>query len=534
MRAFGRRKVLGSLAALPAVAGSTRAAAAAGRDTIAIALAARGVGTLLPSATTLGADNWACRQIYDTLVVPENGAFASTPAEFRPGLAERWESSADGKTWTFHLRRGTSWQKGYGEVTAADAAFTFGRLADPKALVSNRVLYENIAAVSAPESHVVQFRLKRPDPLFCGSAIYTMGGNILCRKAFEERGEERFAQDPVGSGAYEVERVDLAKGVYLRAFKDHFAGPAATPNLQILYLLDTTARTLAFLSGQVDIIEGARTPGWMQSIRQRKRDTLFDATKPGSVNTLQLNLTRKPLDDLRVRQAIRYAIDSHALAAAYGDMGGQMWGINPPQFPGSVSPANLPPELRYAYDPDRAKALLAEAGYAQGVRIAAFTSQREDYSAIMLMVQEQLRKVGITLDMKIIDHASMHNDNRRDLNSMAMQSSSYPPVPTQALLEQLSGNAVVKPDGTGGTNYSHYGAALPGVDPLLERVLDEPEFERRVALCRDVELQVLRDLPDIGLLTLSYVTARNPRVELGYPVTSGYAYWPLRTATVKG
>jgi peptide/nickel transport system substrate-binding protein len=522
-----RRDFLALAAA--AAAGPARAAV---KDTIGVALAARGVATLNPSATTLGADNWVCRQIFDTLVLPEDGTFALKPADFRPNLAESWKSSADAKTWTFQLRQGVKFHKDYGEVSADDVVFTFSRLIDPKVVVSGKVLYENIDAVAAKDDKTVEFRLKRPDPLFNGSSIYTMSGNILCKKAFLERGD-KFALDPIGTGPFEVDRVDLSRGVYLKAFKDYFAGVAATENLQILYMLDTTARTLSFLSGQVDMIEGARTPGWTQSIKQRKPDTIFDATKPGSVNTLQLNLTRKPLDDLRVRQAIRYAIDSNALAHAYGDMGGQMWGINPPQFPGSVSDKDLPPELRYGYDPDKAKKLLADAGLGSGVTIACFTSQREDYSAIMLMVQEQLRKVGITLDMQIVDHTAMHNDDRHDLNSMAMLSSSYPPVPTQSLLEQLAGSAVVKPDGTGGTNYSHYGVAMPGVDASLQRVLDEPDFTKRMALCQDVERQVLRDLPNLGLITLSYVMARNPRVDLGYPVRSGYAYWPLRQMRAK-
>ena len=204
------------------------------------------------------------------------------------------------------------------------------------------------------------------------------------------------------------------------------------------------------------------------------------------------------------------------------------------QFPGSVSEANLPPDLLYNYDPERAKKLLVDAGHAGGVSIACFTSQREDYSAIMLMVQEQLRKVGINLDMQIVDHTAMHNDDAKDLNAVAMNSSSYPPVPTQALLEQLAARAVVKPDGTGGDNYSHYGVAMPGVDDLLDKVLDEPDFAKRMALCVEVEKRVLRDLPLLGLITLSYITARNPRVDLGYEVRSGYAYWPLRMARVKG
>ena len=272
----------------------------------------------------------------------------------------------------------------------------------------------------------------------------------------------------------------------------------------------------------------------MESIRRRAPCVVFDATKPGSINTLQINLTRKPLDDLRIRQAIRYGIDGKAIANAYGEMGGQMWGLNPVQFAGSGSDKNLPAELQYRFDPDRAKKLLADAGFAGGLTIPRFTSQREDYAAIMLMVQEQLRKIGVNLDMKIVDHTTMQNDDRKDLNALALLSSSYPPVPTQVMMEQLSSATEVEPAGTGGTNLSHYGITMPGVDGLLEKALDEADFGKRVEVCKEIERQVLRDLPDLGIITLSYVIARNKRVDLGYPVKSGYAYWPLRTARLAG
>ena len=523
-----RREFVAALSGVAAAAMAPRVYAASARP-ISIALAARSPQTLNPSRTTLGADNWACRQIFDTLVVPQDGTFALTPAEFKPGIAERWESSPDAKIWTFYIRKGVPFHKGYGTVTSDDVVFTFGRLIDPNVVVSGKVLYENIGKVAALDPSTVQFTLKKPDPIFCGSSIYTMSGNILSRKAFEESGD-KFAFDPIGTGPFQFDRVDFAKGVYLKAFPEHFRGPPASPELDIFYILDTTARTLAFLSGQVDMIEGARTPGWMQSIQQRKRDTMFDATKPGSFNSLHMNLTRKPFDNLKVRQAVRYAINRDALAEAYGPMGGVTWGLIPPEFPGSVTDKTLSPELQYKFNPAKAKQLLAEAGYPNGVAFSCFTSQREDYSAIMLMVQEQLRDVGFKMDMQIIDHTTFHSQSDRDLNSFIMLSSSYPPVPTQPLLEQLSSHAVVKPDGSGGANYGHYGIAMPGVDGLLEQVLNEPDFAKRAALCQQVEIQVLRDLPVIGLVTLSYVIARNPDVSLGYPVKSGYAYWPLSPA----
>jgi peptide/nickel transport system substrate-binding protein len=273
-----------------------------------------------------------------------------------------------------------------------------------------------------------------------------------------------------------------------------------------------------------------RTPGWIPTMKQRAPQTIFDATAPGSFNLLHLNLTRPPLNDLRVRQAIRYAINNEHIAAAFAGIAAPMVGIIAPQFAGSVKKADLPPELRYDYDVKKAKALLAEAGHPNGLTIPCYTSQREDYAAIMLIIQEQLRAAGINLDLKIIDHATMHAENRKDRNTVALYSSSYPPVPTQPFLALLWAGAEVKPDSSGGENYSHYGVAMPGIDALVEKAQDEPSFDKLTVLIQDAERQVLRDLPVLGTITLSYLVARNPRIDLGYPVKSGYAYWPLNRA----
>jgi peptide/nickel transport system substrate-binding protein len=383
--------------------------------------------------------------------------------------------------------------------------------------------------VEAPDRYTVRLHLKRPDPLFNGSMVTTLSASILCRKAFEERCAEAFNMDPIGTGPYQVDSVSPTQGVMLSPFAQHFEGVAASP-LRIAFIADTTARTLAFASGQVDMIEGVRQPGWIPTIRQRAPRTIFDATAPGSFNSLHQNLTRAPLDDLRVRQAIRLAINNAQIAAAFSGLSVPMVGIIAPQFAGAVKAEDLPPELRYGHDIQRARALLAEAGHPNGVTIPCFTSQREDYASIMLIIQEQLRAAGINLDLRIIDHATMHAENRRDRNAMTLYSSSYPPVPWQPFLQQLLSTAEVKADGRGGENYSHYGVAIPGIDELIERAQDEPDFDKRIALIQDIERQVLRDLPLLGIVTLSYVIARNSRVDIGFPVQSGYAYWPLNRA----
>ena len=525
-----RRTTLAGTAAAAAAALAGPPPAFAQSGPISIALAARAPTGLSPQQPGLtGGDSWAIRQIFDNLVKPEDGTFGQRPEDFRPSLAESWETSSDARRWTYRLRRGVQFHKGYGELTADDVLFTFGRHLDRTLVTNQKTLFSNIDAIDAPDSHTIRFALKRPDPLFNGSVATTLAASIVSRKAFEERGA-RFNMDPIGTGPYQVDSVSQTEGVMLSAFDGHFDGRAATRALRVAFIADTTARTLAFASGQVDMIEGVRAPGWITTMRQRAPQTIFDATAPGSFNSLHINLTRPPLNDLRVRQAIRLAINNSQIAAAFTGMAAPMTGIIAPQFPGSVKAEDLPAELRYGHDIARAKALLAAAGFPNGVTIPCFTSQREDYAAIMLMIQEQLRAAAITLDLKIIDHATMHAENRKDRNAMTLYSSSFPPVPTQPFLAQLIAAAETKADGSGGENYSHYGAAIPGIDALIERTQDEPDFGKRIALIQDVERQVLRDLPLLGIVTLSYVIARNPRVDIGFPVRSGYAYWPLNRA----
>jgi peptide/nickel transport system substrate-binding protein len=520
------------LATVPGVL-SSPAKAEAGSNRITFGFASRSSNSLNPQQVGLsGADNWVVFQIFDRLVAAPNGTWAARPEEFLPGIALSWATSADAKTWTYKLRPGIKFHKGYGELTAEDVVFTFQRHLDPKIITNSKVFYTNIASVEAPDPLTVVFTLKYPDPLFNAACHCHVSASILCKKAFEEKGEG-FSKDPIGTGAYYFESLDSTSGMLLKAFPDYFEGPAATPNVQFRYLADTTARTLAFAAGDIDMIEGVRAPGWIATMQQQSAQTIFDATAPGSLNSLSFNLNKGPLKDVRVRQAIRYAIDADAIAGAFGSIASPMVGIVASQFPGSVSQAELPAELQYKYDPEKAKELLSEAGHSEGLTIPCYISQREDYASIMLMVQEQLRAVNINLDLKIIDHATFHSDNRLDKNTLALWSLSYPPVPTQIISDQLAKSYEVKTDGSGGTNFAHYGSAMPGIDDLLQQTVAEADFDKRVVLVKEMEKQVLKDLPLIGIITLAYVVARNPRVDIGFPITSGPGYWPLRLAKVK-
>ncbi|WEJ59769.1 ABC transporter substrate-binding protein [Devosia sp. FJ2-5-3] len=504
------------------------AASAQGDDTIRIGIAANNPRHSDPNQTTQGPDNWAVEQLYEQLVRPDDGKFALAPDDYKPVLATEWSVSEDAKTWTFKLREGVQFHRGYGEMTSEDVVFTFLKA---KEFGTGRVIFANIEDAVGNGPYEVVITLKQPDVNFLGTTVFSLNANIVSKKAYEEIGVEKFTTDAVGTGPYELTKYDAESGTYLTRFADYWGEPAKVANIECLYIADTTARTLALVSGQVDMIEAVRAPGWIDSILQRDPNMKVDMTVPGSFNTLHVNLTRAPFDNILVRRALMHAIDRNLVAEALAPMGGVLVGLQPDFFPPGLKTEDLPEELRYEYDPEKSKALLAEAGFPDGISFDALCSQREDYSSTMLIVQELIRPAGFNMNLIIGDHTAYHADNRSDKNTLAMHASSYPPIPTQIYIQQLYSKAEVKADGSGGGNYSHYGVAMPGIDDLLEQALAATNYDTYVDLCRQIELQVLRDLPLIGLSTLSYTMVRNPRLDLGYEVESGYARWRLHRAT---
>lgn len=527
-----RRQFLELTAATAAMSmlGSAVARAASDPDTIRIGIAASGPRSSDPNYTTQGGDNWATEQMYEQLVRPDDGTFATTPDQYRPTLATEWSASSDAKTWTFKLRQGVQFHKGFGEMTAEDVVFSFKRaMADG----TNKPILSNVADVVANGPYEVVITLKNSDVNLLGTTIFLNNTSIVSKKAYDQIGAEKFKGDAVGTGPYELTRFDNQWGTALKRHETYWGEKAKIAKVESVYIADTTARTLALLSGDVDMIEAVRAPGWVDSMLQRDPTLQFDMTSPGSFNTLHINLKRKPFDNIKVRQAIMYAVDRHAVGNALKPMGGFTAGLQPDFFPGGFKTEDLPPELQYNYDPDKAKALLAEAGFPDGFDFDSNVSQREDYASIMLIVQEQLRSVGMRMNLHIGDHTAYHADNQHDKNTLALHSSSYPPIPTQLYIQQLSTKAEVKPDGSGGINYSHYGVVMPGIDDLLAKALQATDYKAYVDYCKQIELQVLRDLPLIGMSTLSFTVARNARLDLGYKVQSGYARWRFHHATKK-
>jgi peptide/nickel transport system substrate-binding protein len=525
-----RRTLLGTAAAASAVGLYAPRLRAAAPDTVRFASAAGGPRSADPAMTTQGSDNWAVIQMFEYLAQPPDGNFGVAPEDFTPGLAESWTTSDDAKTWVFTLRQGVQFHHGYGEMTSEDVARSFVRARDISVGSAN---YTNIADIIESGKYEVTIVLKNPDPMFLGSTVAARHVMVISKKAEAELGD-RFATEAVGTGPYKLDRFDSESGMYLSRHEDYWGEPAIITNVECLYIADTTARTLALISGEVDMAEGVRQPGWVPQIQAQNPDLRFDMTVPGSFNTLFFNLAKDPLQNIQVRKAIMHGINKQEIVDALQPMSRMVYTLNPPNYPTGFDLEELPEDLRYEYDPDEAKRLLADAGFANGLTIPVNTSQREDYSTQHLIIQEQLRQIGVNIDLTIMDHSAYHATNRQNLNTLNINSSSLPPVPLYVFNDYAVSGANMVDDGTGGANYSHYGVLMPGIDDLVAEMLLTTTFEDYVAKGREVELQIQRDLPMGGLPTLSYLVVRNPRIDLGFEVQGGYAYWRFNRASIVG
>ena len=343
------------------------AAHAVSAETIArVGVAQRDLGALDPAYGIGNGDEFAMRQIYNTLVSPPDGTTRIQADQLQGELAESWEMSPDARTWTFHLRHGVQWQKGFGEFTSDDVAFTVKRMSDSKTGSQYSANFRQIASVDTPDAYTVVWHLTQPNPfIYAFCCMPRFGGYMQSRKAVEQLGD-KMRLNPVGTGPFEFVSYEPKQKIVWRAFDKYWGGKPKIDRLEELYLTETAARTLAFVKGDVDMIEGAAVPGWFPSLKKQKPDAIFDYGRPGGTWALFLNMTRKPLDDIRVRQAIAHAIDPTAWINAFGDFVEPMYGISPQGFYGSLQKEDVPPEWPYTFDQQRSRKLLAEAGMPNG------------------------------------------------------------------------------------------------------------------------------------------------------------------------
>jgi peptide/nickel transport system substrate-binding protein len=310
-------------------------------------------------------------------------------------LAERWDISADGLTWTFTLRRGVMFHNGE-EMTSKDVKFTFDRLRDPDVGAAPSSLYANIADISATDTYTVVFTLKNKNPDF----LFQLGEyqSIICWSGIKDFNTEHIFTGKFMFDTYLPEdRITFKRNPnYWRKDAEGNQLPYLD-GIDYLFLSEPSAQVEALRGGQVDYLIYLPSE-YVQTIEDDPNTAVYQ--KPSNLHyAIRMRSDRKPFDDVRVRQAFRAAVDrQEILDGAFEGLG--VTGRDTPFGPGYGDYYLDVPEPKR--DVAKAKRLLADAGYADGLTVTLTTQQSSAMPAMATIMKEQLAEAGVTVDIQLV------------------------------------------------------------------------------------------------------------------------------------
>jgi peptide/nickel transport system substrate-binding protein len=395
---LSRRAFISSLAAAPAVFGASGAFAAdpSGRVVIAwhvtIPPAWFDPSTAPPQITPFG----MLFAIHDALVRPYPGQ------KMGPSLAESWEESEDGLTYEFRLRPGLTFHNG-DLVTTEDVKFSFERYQGAGA----SALKEHVKEVEIVDPRVVRFHLNAPWPdfmTFYGTTA-TAAGIVVPKKYFTEVGADGFKKAPIGAGPYKFVSSNPGVEVVLEAFAGYWRHVPYIKTLVMRSVPDATTRALMLKSGEADMayaLDGVDAQGIKDTPGLK-----VVATKHASITWIEFPQQwdpKSPWHDKRLRLAVNYALDRKGISEA------ACLGFCPPT--GVIIPRVMEfalPVEPLPYDPVKAKQLLAEAGYPNGIDAGEFVAIPGFPTAADAIVND-LNAAGIRVRQRQMERAAFYAD----------------------------------------------------------------------------------------------------------------------------
>ncbi|SPF33690.1 ABC peptide transporter, periplasmic ligand binding protein [Candidatus Sulfotelmatobacter kueseliae] len=414
-----------------------------------------------------------------------------------PGLAERWEIP-DPLTYVFHLHRGVKFQDGR-PLTARDVKWTFDSLLEGKILSTKAANYRFVDHVDAPDDATVIFHLKEPDsPLLWNLSDGAMG--IVPYGSLDE-----MTRNPVGSGPFKFVSAETDREIILERNDDYWGEKAKLARVRFAVVPDETTQALELRKGSGDVAINSLTPDTVLALS--REPTLAVERGPGTrLAYLAFNLRAPILQDARVRQAIAYALDRQAMIDyLWRGQAELARSILPPQswaYDGDV-PA-------YGHDPEKANRLLDAAGYAavNGVRfhIIMKTSLDANTRMMVAVMQQQLRQVGIVLDIRSFESATFFSDvihGAFQMYGLRWIGGNEDPD----IFEYVFHSAKFPPNGANRGFYSN-----PKVDELIDRARREVDPALRKPLYAEVQRVLAEDLPYIDLWYLDNVIVHTHRV----------------------
>lgn len=446
-------------------------------------------GGLDPAKFT-GLNEWAVAiDIYNGLVQFDDNN------NIVPDLAERWTVSPDNKTYTFTLRKGVKFSNGR-EVTAADVKYSIERIYNPATKSPNTWIFEDIiqgtkemldgqatelSGIRAMGRYQVRFTLLQPVGHFL--SLLTMPQAFVLAKEEVERWGDDYASHPVGTGPYILKEWRRQDRIILEANPNYFAGKPYLAGQEIRIIPESSTAEAEFKAGRLDGlgIPAATFKEWVNDPRWKP---YIVKGAEMAINYFGFNFTRKPFDDIRVRKAFAYAIPrKQILESIFNGAGVIAHGPIPPGLPGYDS--TIPP---LPYDPSKAKALLAEAGFANGLEAEMLITPTTNNQRLFGIVQAALRGVNINLKPAFRERAAYFRERRTGNFDIAR---------ADWFADYLDAENFLTPLFHTGNHWSKY--SNPKVDELIDRARGTVDAKERVRLYQQVERMIIAEMPWVFL-----------------------------------
>lgn len=444
--------------------------------------------SLDPHAVTAVNDFRILVNVYDGLTRYKDGTL-----EVEPSLAESWEVSEDGRTYTFKLRSGVSFHDG-SPLNAEAVKFNFDRMLDEEHPHHDTgpfplaFFFSTVEEVTAVDDLTVEFKLSEPYAPFLSNLAYPTG-LIVSPAAVEEHGAD-FGRNPSGTGAFKFEQWEANSRVVVTRNQDYWDGPPPVEAIIYRPITDANTRMAEMLSGGLDVMVEVPPDG----LQQFRGDETFNVHEQAGPHVwfLILNMKEGPFADRKVRQAANYAINKQALVENILQGTAEVAaGPTPPAFAWAYNEELEP----YAYDPDRAKELLAEAGY-DGEELTFYVTEGGsgmlDPVAMGTAIQADLEAVGMPTKIEtyewntFLGEVNPGLEGKADMAEMAWMTNDPDTLPFLTLRSEAM------PD-QGGFNSGYY--SNEQVDQLLTEARAATDQDRRAELYKQMQEIVHEDAP---------------------------------------
>jgi peptide/nickel transport system substrate-binding protein len=401
-------------------------------------------------------------------------------------LAENWEVSADGLTWTFTLRKGVMFHNGE-EMTSKDVKFTFDRLRDPDIGAATASLYGNITDIEATGTYTVVFTLKQQNPDF----LFQLGEYqaIVCWSGIKD-----FNTEHIFTGKFMYESYLPEDRITFKRNPNYWRKDAEGNQLpyldgiEYLFLTEPSAQVEALRGGQVDYLIYLPSE-YVKAIEDDPNTVVYQ--KPSNFHyAIRMRSDREPFSDVRVRQAFRAAVDrGEILQGAFEGLG--VTGRDTPIGPGYGDYYLDVPEPKR--DIAKARRLLAEAGYADGITVTLTTQNSSAMPAMATIMKEQMADAGITIDIQLVPPDVYYGADNLWLEAdFAMTDWGSRATPQSYLDLAYTCDA--------NWNESHY--CDPELDELAAQAAVEMDTEKRA----EIYAKIQRIFMDRGPLIVAYFT----------------------------